>query len=132
MDPSPLVTEQVDAGAAFLNEFEKYAPVKVAFWLRDADGGDWKLYVASDQIDDSNFDVAYGEVLRVVNRLRNPYLDPFQVKFVWGNDPTVRAALDVHRRFPRPLPTRINGQSFGGRSAAGVYIYLPKPQPVTA
>ena len=45
-------------------EFDKYGPVKVAFWLKASDTEQRYLYIASDQIADTNLDVAYGEVLR--------------------------------------------------------------------
>ena len=34
MDTSPLVMEEVDAGAAFLERLHAYRPVKAACWLR--------------------------------------------------------------------------------------------------
>jgi hypothetical protein len=43
MDQRPLVIDQVDAGARFLGEFQKYAPVQTAFWLKDSDYGNWSL-----------------------------------------------------------------------------------------
>lgn len=64
MDKSPLVTEQIDAGEWLIREFSKQIPVQAAFWLRERDSDEWYFYLASDQIDDSNFDHAYAEVLR--------------------------------------------------------------------
>ena len=72
MDHEPLVTEQIEAAAAFLREFDKYAPVRVAFWLKESDRQYWHLYVASDEITDDNFDLAYGEVIRIAGELRSP------------------------------------------------------------
>ena len=72
MDHEPLVKEQIDAGARFLREFDKYAPVRVAFWLKESDRQYWHLYVASDEITDDNFDLAYGEVIRIAGELRSP------------------------------------------------------------
>jgi hypothetical protein len=62
-----LVDEQIEVGAQFLSEFCKYRPVQSAFWYKDSDEGEWYLYVASDQITDDNFDVAYEEVGRVAD-----------------------------------------------------------------
>jgi hypothetical protein len=80
MDQSPLVIDQFDAGARFLGEFQKYVPVKAAFWLKESAEGEWILYVASDQITDDNFDVAYGEVLRIAVQMHEPIFDPFHVQ----------------------------------------------------
>jgi hypothetical protein len=101
----------------------------VAFWLKEGEEGEWSLYVASDQITDDNFDVAYGEVLRIAGQLRDPPFDPFQVKLVGADDPLAKAALDINRRYPGPVATRFHGKVFGGLPVEEVYIY-PSPIPV--
>ena len=129
MDQGPLVIDQIDAGARFLGEFQKYTPVKTAFWLKESDEGEWSLYVASDQITDDNFDVAYGEVLRIAGQRRQPLFDPFQVKLIGADDPLAKAALDINRRNPGPIGTRFHGEVFGGLPVEEVYVY-PSPIPM--
>jgi hypothetical protein len=129
MDQGPLVSDQIEAGARFLGEFQKYVPVTVAFWLKESDEGEWYLYVASDQITDDNFDVAYGEVGRIAGQLRDPLFDPFQVKVLGADDPLAKAALDIKGRHPGPVATRFHGRVFGGLPVEEVYIY-PSPIPV--
>jgi len=131
MDQGPLVSEQIDAGARFLGEFQKYLPIQISFWLKESDEGEWNLYVASDQITDDNFDVAYGEVVRIAGQLRDPWFDTFQVKLAGANDPIAQAALDIQRRYPGRIPTRFHGKTLGGMSVDEVYIY-PPPIPVPA
>jgi hypothetical protein len=87
MDQGPLGTGQIKAGARFLGEFQKCFPVQVAFWLKESDTGAWYLYVASDQITDDNFDVAYGEVARIGGQISDPFFDPFQIKVIGVDDP---------------------------------------------
>jgi hypothetical protein len=130
MDKSPLVTEQIDAGEWLVREFSKRIPVQAAFWLRERDSGDWYLYLGSDQINDSNFDHAYGEVLRVVAPQQSLWVDPFQVKVIALDAPVAKAALDVMRKYSGKAPTRYHGRHFGGLSVDEVYIYpLPLPAP---
>jgi hypothetical protein len=131
MDQGPLVIEEIDAGAKLAREFDRFEPVKAAFWLKASDEEQRYLYLASDQIDDTNFDVAYREVLRLADQLRSPYLDPFRVKVIGGDDPLAQAAVEINRRFPGPMPTRFGGKVFGGISVEDVYVY-PSPLPVTA
>jgi hypothetical protein len=132
MDQNPLVIDQFDVGGKFLGEFQKYVPVNAAFWLKESAEGEWILYVASDQITDDNFDVAYGEVLRIAGQLRDPLFDPFQVKLIGADDPLAKAALDLNRRCSGPVATRFHGKMFGGLPVEEVYIYpSPKPVPTT-
>lgn len=123
MDQDALVSEPIDAAAKFLKEFQKYLPVESAFWLRGEDDGVWSLYVVSDRITDDNFDLAYGEVLRIAGKLHDPWFDPFQVKLIGQDDPLAVAAREVQRRYPGRTPTWYQGKTFGGMSVDGVFVY---------
>ena len=108
-----LVIEQLDAGADFVLDFNDYLSVSVACWVNPAESDNSFLYVASDEIDDSNFDVAYGEVLRRLSSKRSQWLDPFQIKLISSSDPIARAAMEIRDRFPAKMPTRYKGSSLG-------------------
>jgi hypothetical protein len=126
MDQGPLVTQQIDAGARFVREFATYTPVRVAFWLKGAEDDQWFLYVAGDQIDDSNFDIAYGEVIRITAKMPDPWLDPFQIKVIGAHEPLAKAVLEIQEKYPGRLPTRYHGRQLGGLSVEEVYIYSPE------
>ena len=123
MDQGPLVTEETDAGEELIRRLDKYARVKAAFWVKDSEEGQWYLYIASDQILDTNIDVVYGEVLRLAAQMASPYLDPFRVKLIPTSDPLAQAAIDIHRRFPGRMATRFSGKNFGGLGVDGVFLY---------
>ena len=128
MDQEPLVIEQVDAGAKFLGEFEREIPVTAAFWLKAREEDSWYLYVVSDRLNDNDLDVAYGGALRIANQMRNPYFDPFQVKLIKPGHALAKAALEVLRRFPGRMATRLHRKNFGGVGVDEAYIY---PTPIT-
>lgn len=131
MDQGPLVMEEIEAGEALVRAFEKYATVKVAFWLKASDEDHRYLCIASEQIDDNNFDVAYGEVLRLADKLQSIYLDPFRVKLMRADDPLAKAAAEINTRFPGRLATRFGGKALGGIGVDEVFIY-PSPLPAAA
>ncbi len=122
MDQGSLVKEQFDVGARFLREFGRYAPIVVAFWLRDSENGRWALYVASDRVSDTNRDLAYGEIIRIAGEMKNPNFDPFQVRLLRMGDPMVKAALAAYTGRPPRIPFFINVASFGGISSDEVYL----------
>lgn len=128
MDQGPLVIEETDAGAELVRRFDKYSPVKAALWVKGSDEGRWYLYIASDRFDENTLDVAYGEILRLAAEMANPYLDPFQVKLIAGNDALAKAVSDIHQRYPGDLPIRFSGKNLGGMGVEGAYIY---PTPAT-
>jgi len=125
MDQDLLVIEQIDAGADFVRDFNDYVSVSVAWWVNPAESDNLFLYIASDNIDDSNIDVAYREVLRRLSGKRSHWLDPFQVKLVNSSDPIAREAMQIRDRYPAKIPTHYHGSSIGGMSIDGAYIYPP-------
>jgi hypothetical protein len=120
-----LVNEQIDAGAEFIRTFNEYAPVSVAFWIGLPESENLFLYIASDDINDRNFDVAYGEVLRKLSGRRSHWLDPFQIKLVNSSEPIAQEAMRIRDRYPALLVTRYGGSSLGGESIDGACIYPP-------
>jgi hypothetical protein len=124
-----MVSEQIEAGARFLREFEKYAPVQSAFWLKDSEAGTWWLYVASDQITDDNFDLAYGEVVRITGVLRDPWFDVLQVKVLGQDHALAKAALELQQRYPSRTPIHLHGKTVGGVTLDEVHVY---PSPLAA
>lgn len=103
MDQNPLVAVEIDAWAELVRQFQDYMPVESAFWLNPSDEGRWSLYIASEKIEDTNFDLAHCDVMRIVNEMKTPYLDPFQVKLIGTGDPLPRAAVEVIQRYPGPM-----------------------------
>jgi hypothetical protein len=77
MDQEPLVNEQIEAGRKFIDEFDKYIPVRAAFWLKADEDSGWYLHVGSDQITDENIDVAYGDAAKAFRTVDDPNLDVF-------------------------------------------------------
>ncbi|MFT5322985.1 MAG: hypothetical protein ACI8P0_000830 [Planctomycetaceae bacterium] len=133
MGQESLVNEQIDAGEDFAREFSDYVPVDVAFWINNpADSEGWFLYLASSGINDDNFDVAYGEVLRRVGNNRKQWLDAFQVKLLNGADPLATGVIEIRNRYPLKIATQYNGSSIAGIAIDGAYIYPPITAPSSA
>ena len=128
MDTSPLVKDRVDAAVRFLHEFQKYMPIQFAAWVKEADASDWYLYVASDQITDENFDVAYGEVVPFGVALRDPCFDMFQVKLIGMDNALARAVIKLPQRSAGWDPAGRDGVwRPGGRAGAFVPDADPGP-----
>ena len=124
MDQGPLVNEQIDAGRELAVELGSgYKPLQTALWLKESDSENWFLYLASDQIDDSNFDLAYGEVLRLLGPGPYLWLDPFQVKVRGVDDPLVKDVLEIQRKYPANIARRIRNRMLGGLSIEEAYLY---------
>jgi len=116
--------DQIEAGKAFIERLQNYAPVAAAWWMRDEEGGPRFLCVAIDGLQPGGNGPVYDQVYRVTQEMRDHYIDPFRVKVVGMYDPVAKAVVDLYRRFPgRALP--LDGRSLGGVGVAEIYIYLP-------
>jgi hypothetical protein len=130
MDQGPLVSEQIDAGVKLAREFERWKPLQAAFWLKESEDGQWYLYLVSDQINDTNFDLAYGEVHRLLGRGPHLWLDPFQVKVAGVDNSIAKAVIAVQQEYPSSRGTRLRNRLLGGVSVDEAYIYpVPFPAP---
>ncbi|MBI1903160.1 MAG: hypothetical protein HYS13_18830 [Planctomycetia bacterium] len=130
MDQGTLVTEQIEAGARLADEFGKFMPLQAAFWLKPSDDGQWFLYLASDQMNDTNVRRAYGEVVRILGPGRRMWLDTFQVKVMAIDNPVAKSVLEIQHKYAAVLPTRLHGGRFGDLTFDEAYIYaLPISAP---
>jgi hypothetical protein len=124
MDSRPLVTEEIEAGAELIREFDKFMPVRAAFWLFPSERSRWLLYIASDAIDDRTKSDGYGEVGRLVEAIRSPHLDLFQVKLMSASDPVAVDILALHERYAGKFPIQYRDEKrFGRMNVEGAYLY---------
>lgn len=123
MDQGPLVNERIEAGAKFLVAFDKRIPIKLAFWLKTAEGGRWYLYIASEQIDRANRGASYGDLIAAAQKVRDPNLDSFQVKLLGADEPLARGVLDIVGAAADAVPVRVYDRVVGEVSAAEIYVY---------
>jgi hypothetical protein len=126
MDPRPLVTEQVEAGAEFVRRFSRFAPIQAAFWLNPSEGGRWRLYLVSDQATAENIRTGYLAVFRLLDEMNTLYPEWNQVRLLRTDEPLARAVLDLYRRYPTlPWPHRYRGPGLGDIGVEEAYIYPP-------
>ncbi len=122
MDKGPLVADKFDASRRLLDEFAKYVPVVVAFWLKEAECDPWRLCIASDHINERNLDVAYGEVLRILGKAKDPNLDAFQIRLLLMSDPLVRGVLKLYEYYSATIPLYVNGRNVQGFDIEEIYL----------
>jgi hypothetical protein len=130
MDSEKLVEERKEAGAEFVQKMDKHFHLRVALWAYSGETARWNLYIASDQITDQNFDVAYGEVLRVAAEMNSPIFDPFEVKIIFMDDPLAKFVVDLNQRHPLRTGTWFRTGNLTGLDVDEGYIYPLQPSVV--
>lgn len=124
MDQGPLVSEWIEAGGKLLPEYDKYAPLEAAFWLKDSWTGNWSLWLVSKKVTDRNFDLAYGEVIRILRGMEYPSLNSMQVHIGRMYDKEVKAVLaEQARRGGGKHPFRLRDEVVGDCYFEEAYVY---------
>lgn len=120
-----LVKEQMEAGEQLACDFNEYACVDVAFWIKPVESNAWYLHIASSEINDTNVDVAYGEILRLAAKNKYQWLDVFRVKLLASSDPLAAEVIKIRDNYPIKIPTPYHGSSIASTAIDGAYIYPP-------
>jgi hypothetical protein len=120
MDQSPLVEEWRVYGQKFLEDFSRTFPLKLAVWLKEADGGPWELHIASDSITDQNRREAF---IEIVQSARRTGFDFSRVILKRADDPRVQAILEHQPRQPRVMGTYYDQALHGVSGADAAYFY---------
>ncbi len=123
MDTSALVMDEIETGAEFLKGLHAYSPVTAACWLRADENAVRYLYVALDGLTVDNSDIAYREVLRITQGMKDRFIDPFRVKLIRQDHPVAKAVHEIYRRYQGRIPAGFDGRMFPGQAVAEVYIY---------
>ncbi len=125
MDPMPLVTDEIEAGAEFLRRLDALRPVTTACWLREDDESESYLNVSLEGLTEGTVKSSYDLVRRAVNDMKERYFDPFRVRLITPDDPVAKSVADIYRRYPGRTPSRWDAGGFGGLPATELYIYPP-------
>jgi hypothetical protein len=141
MDKEPFVTEQLEHGEQLISELTKDGfETRAAFWAKPTDEGKWFLYLASPMVDEKGPRDAYRLVHRTLKRMPNLWIEPLEIRVLGMNDSLTEAALAaIKPKVPtdpyaiqNPKPYRgmtwYRGETFGGLSIDGAYIYPPSQQ----
>lgn len=123
MDPGPLVTEQIEAGAKLAAEFDRAVPLRAAFWLKQGDGGEWYFYLVTDDLDEATADDAYTVIHGLLGRGPYLWLEPLQIKIVAADSPVARGVIELQNRPGTMLPLRLRTRMVGNVYAEDGYVY---------
>ena len=128
MDQGTLVEMQINDGQLLLDRLaEEGIPVAAAFWVKEAESGQWFLYLVTPLVgEDGATRPAYRRVNAVIRGMPAPFwIHPLEVKVIAPTDPAAQDVLAVLRRGPGPRasPIRWGGTTLGDVSIDGAYFY---------
>ncbi len=112
-----LTPEMIQAGADLIRALDAAkVPVTSAFWLYHGEEPDWRLVIASPDVDQLGLRQFYGTLVDHLHALNRPELNSSYVTAVAPNDPIVSALRKVFK-----LPG-ISSIRFTGNVINGIFI----------
>jgi hypothetical protein len=132
MDQAVLVEGQIADGRKILDRLvAEGVPVTAASWVKEADSGQWYLYIATPLVGkDGALKPAYRRVNTVLDGMEPlVWIDPFAIKLIGAHDPATKAVLVWRDTQPGGRPVRLGARLFGGIPAEEIYIYPPLESP---
>ncbi|HUE04187.1 MAG TPA: hypothetical protein VMR62_31850 [Bryobacteraceae bacterium] len=126
MGQALLVDVDLDRGAEILRILDEAGlEVSVALWAVLGEYNDWRLLIASRQLDGSQLE-AYGLVNDALRAAGFPMGKRPSIVILPMTDPTVRALRRYFRNNKDAEGERIGGQQLGNRWVEDGYIYRVK------
>jgi hypothetical protein len=138
MGQDTLVSDELENGRKLVERLiEGGLDVRLAFWVKESDAGQWFLYLVSPVVDEKGPAAAYRALVPLMEQMPELGIDPSSVKLVGMNDSAAAKAWEVirpriphspfavHGAKPYPGMTRFGGETFAGMNVEGVYIYPP-------
>lgn len=127
--------EQIEAAERIIDRLRAEVPVVAAFWVKPADGRRWTLYLATEWANSLNDEARRWQLisaLRSASAGENCWGDfGFLYQLVRPDSKTVRAVLDLHRRYPQLIPMWYNELMLGDLPIESAYLY-PLPAVVAS
>jgi hypothetical protein len=131
MDQGPLVNEDIEVGTRFLAEFKKRFSIRIAFWLKNAETGNWRLYFSSDKINPETHRKAISVATRLVVAMNIPWFSIFKIGVLDHDDRLTQDVLKIQKQYSMTAPVRVGQRYVDFRDAEEIYIY-PSEVPVPA
>jgi hypothetical protein len=124
MDTATLVNFDIENGQKVIDALDKDGKnPKVALWAKIPDYEDWRLVIASDQLDQASPLSGYTEINEALKRTGFPFrrkpaisLRPMDKPFIQALRRTFAAAGDTYGM-------RLGGQTFGDQYIEDAFVY---------
>ena len=128
MDKATLVGIEIEAGKNLLKLLDKAGfKVVAALWLLLPEFADWRLWIASPDVDSEGIKAAYWKILSAWRTApETERVDFAQINVVSPKDPLIR---ELRHRFGKTASVegmRLGGQTIGDRFVEDAYVYRVK------
>jgi hypothetical protein len=131
MAEATLVDMQLQEGRRLIDRLaQEGVVVTAAAWVREAENGDWYLYLVTPLVEEAGGKrAAYHRVNEVIGALQeNGFgMDPFAKKVIGPADPLAQDLIAHRAGRPGGPPTPFRGSRLGELAVDEAYIYPPPP-----
>lgn len=119
-----VVEDRIDDGLRLIKQFkDDGGSILVAFWVKTAEDGLWRLYLTTEAVDRDGLAAAYKALHASFKKLADCRLDLFEVRLVGPRDSITRDVLALLERRPGRLPAWFGPMTLGGIEVDDIYVY---------
>jgi hypothetical protein len=127
MDQGTLVEMQIEDGQRLIDELTRNGiAVTGAFWAKEADTGEWFLYLATPLVGEGGATrTAYRRINTVIREMPREQvaISPLEVKAIGPDDPVAKAVVSLRDRYSRKVPIRLRERRLGELAVDDVLVY---------
>ena len=127
MDTNILVNDVIEEDRRIVEQLPQDGfEVTAAFWLKNAEDGQWYFYIASPSAESERLSEAYSRLLTLIRRTPQPHwIDALEVRLIGPSNLIAKDVLAIHSRAPVPngSPIRWGGTVLGNVSIEDAYLY---------
>lgn len=124
MDKTILVNVDLDKSARIVSALESHGiPVAAALWVHFTEYEDWRLVLASKELDKLELRDAYLKINRVMKDAGITVWESPTIYLMKTTDPFIRALRKVFGKAASVAGMRLGGQTWGNRFVEDAYAY---------
>jgi hypothetical protein len=124
MAPTTLVSFDIENGEKVIDALDKAGkPPKVALWAKLPDYSNWRLILASDQLDQESAFNGYSEVNEILDKAGIPTHRQPSLLLRPMKSPLVEALRKVFAKTAEAYGLRLGGQTFGDKYLEDAFVY---------
>ena len=124
MDNTALVSFDIENGQRVIEALERDGKTPdVALWAVLPEYDDWRLVLASRQLDDPSLFESYDAINSAMRKAGMTFLNEPTIFFCRMDEPFIRALREVFADAANTYGMRLGGQKFGNRYIEDAFVY---------
>ena len=130
MDQESLVPSGSDGQSLIERLIQDNFDVTVAFWVKPNEESLWRLFIASPEVTEATFSVAYAKAYYALESLSLATITNLNISLLSDDVPIARSAIELRDRSSKNKPHDFPASPSGPFAHKEIYIYTKIEMPI--